>query len=98
MQYVVVYEQSPNNWAAYVPDLPRCVAAGDSRDEDEKLICKEISLHVASIREANEPVPQPGSSVGLVDIDEDEVKRLVGEFRAERSSGRSRGKKTSAAG
>ena len=46
MKYVVVYEQAPNNWAAYVPDLPGCVAAGDTREETEQLIREAIALHV----------------------------------------------------
>ena len=44
MQYVVVYEQAPENWAAYVPDLPGCVAAADTRDEVAQLIREAIVL------------------------------------------------------
>ena len=35
MKYAVVYEQTPRNWAAYVPDLPGCVATGATREEVE---------------------------------------------------------------
>jgi predicted RNase H-like HicB family nuclease len=87
MQYVVVYEQTPNNWAAYVPDLPGCVAAGDTRQEVEELIRDAIALHLASLRDENEPVPQPGTWVGTIDIDEQHVASLVEGFRAEHRAG-----------
>ncbi len=70
MKYVVVYEQAPNNWAAYVPDLPGCVAAGDTREETEQLIREAIALHVDSLRQHGEEVPRPGTWTGIVDIDE----------------------------
>ena len=68
MQYVVVYEQTPNNWSAYVPDLPGCIAAGDTREEVERLIREAIILHLAALREDGEPVPSPGAWTGLVEV------------------------------
>lgn len=68
MKYVVVYERTPSGWSAYVPDLPGCVAAGDTRDEVERLIREAIALHVASLREYGEPVPEPSTQVGLVEV------------------------------
>ena len=66
--YVVVYERTPNNWSAYVPDLPGCVATGKTREETERLIREAIALHVASLREHGEPVPEPGKWTGLVEV------------------------------
>ena len=66
-QYVVVYERSANGWAAYVPDLPGCVAAGDTREEAERLIREAVPLHVELLRSAGEPVPEPGTSTSLVE-------------------------------
>ena len=70
MRYVVVFEQSPNNWAAYVPDLPGCVAAGDTREETETLIREAISLHIESFLAHNEPVPAPGVWTSTVEVPE----------------------------
>ena len=70
MQYVVVFEQSPNNWAAYVPDLPGCVAAGDTREETEALIREAITLHIESLVAHNEPVPAPGVWTSTVEVPE----------------------------
>lgn len=68
MKYVVVFERTPNNWSAYVPDLPGCVAAGDTREEVECLIREAITLHIAALREQNQPVPRPGTFAELVEV------------------------------
>jgi predicted RNase H-like HicB family nuclease len=68
MQYVVVYERTANGWSAYVPDLPGCVAAGDTREEVETLIREAISMHIEALREEGETVPAPGSWTSLVEV------------------------------
>ena len=67
MKYAVVYEQTPRNWSAYVPDLPGCIAAAASRDEVERLITDAIRLHIELMRESGEPIPAPTTLVGSVD-------------------------------
>ena len=69
-QYVVVYEQTPNNWCAYVPDLAGCVATAATREEVEKTIREAVAFHMAGLRADNEPVPEPGAWTGLVEVDE----------------------------
>ena len=44
MKYLVIIEKGPNSWGAYVPDLPGCVAAGESRDEVVRLIREAIQF------------------------------------------------------
>jgi len=68
MKYAVVYEQAPRNWAAYVPDLPGCVATGATRAEVERLIREGIRLHLEAMRESGEPIPEPTTGVELVEI------------------------------
>ena len=68
MKYVVVYERTPNNWSAYVPDLPGCVAAGDTREEVERLIREAIALHLGALRDSGEPMPEPGAWTSLVEV------------------------------
>lgn len=67
MKYAVVYERSDRNWAAYVPDLPGCVATGSSRPDVEQRIAEAIRLHIEALRAAGEDVPNPTSSVGVVE-------------------------------
>lgn len=68
MKYVVVYERTPSGWSAFVPDLPGCVAAGETRDEVAGLIRDAIALHIESLRESGDPVPAPGAWTGLVEV------------------------------
>ncbi len=67
MRYAVVYEKTPNNYSAYVPDLPGCVATGRTREEVERRIRQAIELHVQGLRREGEPVPEPTSWTELVE-------------------------------
>jgi predicted RNase H-like HicB family nuclease len=60
MQYVVVFEPTGNGFSAYVPDLPGCIAAAETREEVEQLIGEAIDLHIELMREGGEPIPEPG--------------------------------------
>jgi len=57
VQYTVVIEKGTENYGAYVPDLPGCVAAGDTVDEVLDLMREAIALHVKGLREDGEPIP-----------------------------------------
>ncbi|MYD65200.1 MAG: type II toxin-antitoxin system HicB family antitoxin [Chloroflexi bacterium] len=65
MDYVVVIEEPGNGFGAYVPDLPGCIAAGDTREETEALIREAVSHHVEMLREHGDPVPEPRATAGL---------------------------------
>lgn len=68
MQYTIVIEQSPRNFAAYVPDLPGCVATGATREEVVHEIREAIEFHIESLREHGDPVPEPQSTAAVVDV------------------------------
>ncbi|MDE0109392.1 MAG: type II toxin-antitoxin system HicB family antitoxin [Bryobacterales bacterium] len=68
MRYTIVIEKSPQNYAAYVPDLPGCVATGTSEAEVIDEIREAIQLHIESLREHHEPVPEPRSTAAVVDV------------------------------
>ena len=57
--YIAVLEQGPQNWSAYVPDLPGCVAAGKTREETEHLICEAIRFHIEGMLLDGTPLPEP---------------------------------------
>jgi predicted RNase H-like HicB family nuclease len=67
MRYAVVIEKASNNFSAYVPDLPGCIATGDTVEEVEGLIREAITLHMKSLREDGLPVPSPSSHVEYVE-------------------------------
>lgn len=61
-RYVVVFEHTEgSSYGAWVPDLPGCIAAADTREECEQLIREAIELHLAGMREDGEPIPEPSS-------------------------------------
>ena len=68
MDYVVIIEQGETSFGAYVPDLPGCVAVGESREETMQLIREAIEMHIESLRESGEPVPEPHSFVAKIAV------------------------------
>jgi predicted RNase H-like HicB family nuclease len=68
MEYLVVVEKGKSSYGAYVPDLPGCVAAGESRREVLKLIRDAVKLHIETLRESGQPVPEPTSKSDVVRI------------------------------
>ena len=63
-------KQSPNNYAAYVPDLPGCVATASTREELLKEIREAIEFHIEGMREDGEPVPEPQATAEVVEVAE----------------------------
>ena len=68
MEYLVVIEKGKKSYGAYVPDLPGCVAVGETRREVLKLIREGIALHIEAMREAGETIPPPNSKSELIKI------------------------------
>jgi len=68
MEYLVVVEKGISGYGAHVPDLPGCIAAGESRREVLKLIREAIKLHIEALRESGQPVPAPNSKSEVVRV------------------------------
>jgi predicted RNase H-like HicB family nuclease len=68
MRYAVVIEKAGNNYSAYVPDLPGCVATGATVAEAEAQIREAIEFHLEGMREDGLAIPQPSSQVEYVDV------------------------------
>ncbi|MEO8752016.1 MAG: type II toxin-antitoxin system HicB family antitoxin [Casimicrobiaceae bacterium] len=68
MRYAVVIENAGANFSAYVPDLPGCVATGETVDEVEREIREAIELHIEGMREDGDVIPLPSSYVQYVEI------------------------------
>ena len=69
MQYLVVLEEGTKSFGAYVPDLPGCIAAGDSREEVLTLIREAIDFHIEGLKENGQPIPAPSSSGEVVEVE-----------------------------
>ena len=59
MKYAVIYEKTSTGYSAYVPDLPGCVAAGETLKETEALMRGAVEMHLASMREDGDTIPEP---------------------------------------
>jgi predicted RNase H-like HicB family nuclease len=68
MRYAIVIERGPTSYGAYVPDLPGCVAAAETRDEALRLIREAIEFHIEEMHADGVPVPEPSSSAEYVEI------------------------------
>ena len=68
MRYAIVIEKAKRNYSAYVPDLPGCVATGNTVEETQRLIREAIELHLRGLREDGLPVPESVSRVDYIDV------------------------------
>ncbi len=68
MRYAIVIEKAAGNFSAYVPDLPGCVATGDTVEEAEREIRQAIAFHVEGLRSDGQPVPAPTSKVEYIEV------------------------------
>lgn len=67
MRYAVVIEKAEGNYSAYVPDLPGCVATGDTAAAAEREIRAAIRFHIEGLKEDGLPIPAPSASVEYVE-------------------------------
>ena len=68
MRYMVVIERGGTSWGAHVPDLPGCIAVGETKEEVVQLIREAIDLHIESLRQDGLPVPSPSSESEFVEV------------------------------
>jgi predicted RNase H-like HicB family nuclease len=59
MKFLIVIEKADSNYSAYSPDLPGCVATGNTPEEVTRNMQEAIVLHIQGLREDNLPVPEP---------------------------------------
>ena len=63
LTYPVVIEQTSNNYAAYVPEVPGCISTGKTWHEMLDMIREALTLHIEFLMELGEPVPESGMSI-----------------------------------
>ncbi|KYK36238.1 MAG: type II toxin-antitoxin system HicB family antitoxin [Theionarchaea archaeon] len=57
-RFLIVIEKADRNYSAYSPDLPGCVATGETREEVEHNMYEAIEMHLRGLREDNVPIPE----------------------------------------
>ncbi len=68
MEYTVVLEKGESSYGAFVPDLPGCIAAGESKEEALDLIKEAIEFHIEGLKEEGEAVPMPHCEFARVEV------------------------------
>ena len=68
VKYAVVIEKAVNNYSAYVPDLPGCVATGKTKDEVTRNLREAITFHIEGLREDGLPAPEPQASAEFAEV------------------------------
>lgn len=68
MRFAVIIEKGETSFGAYVPDLPGCIAAAETKEEVLRLIHEAIEFHVEGLREDGLPIPKPSSSIEYVEV------------------------------
>ena len=69
MRYAIVIEKADGNYSAYVPDLPGCVATGETVEAIEREIRNAIRFHIEGLQDDGLPVPQPTSMPRMSSLD-----------------------------
>lgn len=67
-EYAIVYEWAGQNYSAYVPDLPGCIACGDTIEETENLMKEAIELYIETLQEDGKPIPSPTTKTGSLQV------------------------------
>lgn len=68
MRYMVVIERGEASWGAHVPDLPGCVAVGESREEVLRLIQEAVEFHVEGLKQDGLPIPTANSEGATIEV------------------------------
>lgn len=68
MKYMVIIEKGDSSYGAYVPDLPGCVAVGETQEDVLDLIHDAIEFHLEGLREEGASIPSPRSNVEFVEV------------------------------
>ncbi len=68
MRYMVIVEKGASSYGASVPDLPGCIAVGETEQEVIALIQEAIQFHLEDLQSEGRPIPQPVSKSTFVDV------------------------------
>ena len=69
MRFAMIIEKGENNYSAYLPDLPGCVATGKTIEEIKQRMSEAIEMHVEGMIEDGLPIPEPNSEVDYIEIE-----------------------------
>ena len=65
---LVIIEKGETSFGAYSPDVPGCVAVGDTKEEVEQRMREALRSHLEMMQEAHLPLPEPETVAEYMDI------------------------------
>ena len=68
-KYLVIFEKAKNNWAAYSPDVPGCVATGKTREETSRNFADAPKFHFEGLKEDGLPIPEPSTNFEQIAVE-----------------------------
>jgi predicted RNase H-like HicB family nuclease len=69
-RFLIIIEKTDNNYSAYSPDLPGCVATGETREDAERNMREAVELHIRGMKEDNTPIPESCSFAEYIAVNE----------------------------
>jgi predicted RNase H-like HicB family nuclease len=67
-KYAIVIEKAENNYSAYVPDIPGCIAVGATIEEVRQTLMEALASHLELMRRTGEPIPKPSTITDYVEV------------------------------
>jgi len=67
-KYIIIIEKTPNNYSAYCPDLPGCIATGATVEETIQRMKKAVEFHLEGLKREKLPIPQPSTEAVVIDV------------------------------
>ncbi len=67
-EYLIIYEWTGTNYSAYAPDLPGCIACGDTMDETERLMKDAIDLYIDELKKDGQQIPEATTKAGMIEV------------------------------
>jgi len=68
-RYLIVIERAEGNWGAFAPDLPGCVALGDTIEETMQSMREAMDMHLSAMAEDGDPIPEPTTQAEWIEVD-----------------------------
>lgn len=68
MRYMVIVEKGESSYGAFVPDLPGCIAVGETEQEVIVLIQEAIQFHLEDLQSEGRPIPPATSKSMFVEV------------------------------
>lgn len=69
MKYAIIIVPSSDGYGAYAPDLPGCVAVGDTVEETAQLMKEAVEMHLRAMKEDGDPIPVPVSRCAYIETE-----------------------------